>query len=133
MATGIGLSSYLAEAGKRRWAWGFCDCIFFTADWLVEARGIDPAAPYRGAYRTAAECYALVEREGGLRRLLGSALARAGLERVREPLTGDIALVRVPMARLGLIGAIKVEGGWAMRTLRGLVVGPAEAAAVWRV
>jgi hypothetical protein len=46
---------------------------------------------------------------------------------------GDIALVRAPAASLGLIGAIKVEGGWAMRTLRGLVVGPAEAAAVWRV
>jgi hypothetical protein len=128
-----GLAAYLAASGRQRWAWGETDCIMFLAGWLMAARGIDPAAPYRGAYATAAECYALAEREGGLRRLVGSALARAGLERVREPLTGDIALVRVPMARLGLIGAIKVEGGWAMRTLRGLVVGPAEAAAVWRV
>jgi hypothetical protein len=128
-----GLNAYLAEAGKRRWAWGETDCVMFLAGWLIAARGIDPAAPYRGAYRTAAECYALAEREGGLLRLLGRALARAGLEPVSEAMPGDIALVRAPAASLGLIGAIKVEGGWAMRTLRGLVVGPAEAAAVWRV
>jgi hypothetical protein len=131
MATG--LAAYLAASGRQRWAWGETDCIMFLAGWLMAARGIDPAAPYRGAYASAAECYALAEREGGLRRLVGSALARAGLEQVREPVTGDIALVRVPVARLGLMGAINVGDVWAMRGLCGLVIAPAEADAVWRV
>lgn len=129
MASILTLQEFLAALARRSWRWGETDCMMILADWVACVRGVDPAAPWRGAYADAASCAAIVVGERGLRRLACRAFAEVGLAETLAPVAGDIALVRAPVTLRGRAvprhtGAICVGlGGVALMTPdRGMVI-----------
>ena len=47
------LRDHLTAAEGHRFSWGSFDCALFASDWVLLATGHDPAAGFRGRYRTA--------------------------------------------------------------------------------
>lgn len=132
MSPDLQLAHYLRQAAGRRFAVGTFDCLIFMADWIVAARGVDPAAPWRGAVAGADQARALLRKTGGVRGHVARGLAAIGLRQTDDPKLGDVGLVRAPVRWRGrvvhrLVGAICAgEKKWALFTPdAGLViVGP---------
>jgi len=87
------LAGFLREATARRFEYGTWDCALFCADWVRRKRGVDPAAAWRGQYRTALGSARLIKRHGGLVALFDGCLSGAGAVRYAVPRRGDIAVV----------------------------------------
>ena len=135
------LSDYLAAWVLRPRRYGLADCALFAADWVRLCRGVDPAAPWRGRYRSPRGALRLVREAGGFVALADSALAACGIGRTEAPRAGDVALVRAPCDReaFGCVGAIVVSDAMlvAMPEERGGLVyarmAQADVLAAWRV
>ncbi len=122
------LSDFIEAARRRPFSWGRHDCCLFAADWVREATGADPAADWRGRYRSAS----------GARRILRqhfdgdvAAVATAVLgEPLASPLLaqrGDVALVDGALGVvIGAEVALLGEAGLAFHPL-------GTAARAWRV
>lgn len=63
------LQAAVAERLQRPFAWGAMDCALFAADCVAACTGADPAADFRGRYRS----------EFGARRLIARAVGGGGL------------------------------------------------------
>lgn len=59
-------------------AWGRRDCILAVCDHVWAATGIDPAAPWRGAYGDEAGARAQMAPFGGVLGIMRAGMARAG-------------------------------------------------------
>ena len=108
------LAEYLRAEAARAFELGPADCVTFASDWVAVRRGVDPIAHCRG-YRGEAAANALLA--GGLPRLAGRALRRAGLRLTRAPQPGDVGLV--VLGNLATC-AIRTPRGWAVRMVDGL-------------
>lgn len=108
---------------------GETDCVLTVADWVVLNGRPDPAAPFRGRYRTALGRERIVRREGGMLAVMDAGAERAGLQPTENPLRGDVGLVEMAGHRLAAIctGAL-----WAAKG-EGLTVGASEVLKAWRV
>ena len=95
--------------------WGSSDCILSIAD-IVQVRfGYDPAAPYRGRYRTMRGALRVTKPDGGFAgAVIGAALRHGWLAiPASEARDGDVGLVR---CEKGLrIGVIKRGPRWLCR------------------
>lgn len=128
----------LADAAKRLqalvlrqlpqpFAWGIADCALWAASAIEAQLGVDPAASFRGRYRTHIGAHRLLSPLGGLP---GIATAVLG-DPLPSPLQarpGDVGLVRA--------GALGVCAGetWLVVTGQGLGhVALGEVASAWRV
>lgn len=116
------LSTFLDEMARRPFADGSADCLMTVADWVVRNGRPDPAAPFRGRYRTALGRTRIVRREGGLDAVMTAGAARAGLTATTNPVRGDVGLI---VSRGQTLAAICLGERWAMKG-PGLVVGPAD-------
>lgn len=105
------LTAFLRADAAQPFAWGVRDCGLRLADWVLAARGVDPAADIRGTYSNAEELAALMG-WGGLPRFVDRLARRANLQRVSDPKRGDIAVVA--FVAQPSQGAIKVDGGWSI-------------------
>ena len=123
------LDRFLDDMARRPFADGEADCILTVADWVVLNGHPDPAAPFRGRYRTALGRERIVRREGGMLAVMEAGAARAGLEATENPLRGDVGLVRMADRT---VAAICLNRLWAAKGA-GVVVGPAEVLKAWRV
>ena len=56
------LMALIAERRSRPFAWGEQDCALFACDAVAAMTGADPAAWFRGRYRTRRGAYALLKR-----------------------------------------------------------------------
>ncbi|WP_417726172.1 DUF6950 family protein [Roseovarius sp.] len=101
---------------------GLLDCALFAADWIVELTGVDPAADWRGRYRTIEEGRALLAADGfaSPAEVLASMLVEgAGWMQAQ---TGDVAvLIEAGEEAMGVVGGGHIH---ALRPLRGLGVVP---------
>ena len=113
-------------------AWGKDDCALALADIDIAVQGIDPAAPYRGRYRT----------EKGAQRVLGKAGLLGGwgraARRFKWPrITPDAALDGdrgVAVTPAGVTSVIRYCGRWFARSDRGnLMVLDTKVMRAWRV
>ncbi len=79
-------------ARGRPFVWGGADCCLFACDCILAMTGVDPAAHFRGRYKSAA----------GARRSL-QAFAGAGLAATVERITRELAMPEIPplMAQRG--------------------------------
>lgn len=68
------LDAFLAAQQHRAFTWGGFDCALFAADWVLACTGVDPAAPYRGAYSDGLEAARLQRQDGGLEAMITAAL-----------------------------------------------------------
>ncbi len=131
------LDAYLWRAAEEPFAWGRRDCSLFPADWVLELCGDDPAAPWRGRYRTERGCRRLLKREGGLAALMTRACVAAGM--MDRPIArleaGDVGLVIARTAcAVELVPAICTGGhGAAVRSQRGVIFGKAAWSQAWSI
>lgn len=128
-----------AVKGWGRFEWGRCDCMSVLADWIAHVRGVDPVEHIRGQYHDALSCERLTGFVSDPVAAVQACLDTiGGLERVRAPQTGDIAVLLVATGKderhaCGLwMGA-----GWAVKGEQGATyLRPADVIgelAVWRV
>lgn len=77
--------------------WGVDDCALAIANIDRGILGVDPAAPWRGRYRTKIDAKRVLG-TGGLPRALASAARRHGWKRIkpRDARTGDRGIVETP-------------------------------------
>lgn len=120
--------------------WGETDCILVLADWIERVRGADPAADIRGTYDSRGSC----QRETGFLRdpvgVVEKSLATiGGLERTQEPLTGDIAILRLMESdgRVSPCGALWLGSAWGCKGPSGATTlhpsNVVEVLAIWSV
>lgn len=135
-----GLSAYLGAAAARPWVWGAHDCQMWPADWVLAHTGRDPAAAWRGRYRSLSGATRILRAGGGPVAVVRAGMAGAGLAGIAPDAAadGDVGIVRATVTlgdriRERDVGAIRVGDGWAVLTDGGCVVGPFDAVAAWRV
>lgn len=128
-----GLSAYLDQAARTPFAWGGLDCLLFPAGWVRRATGIDPAAAYRGRYRTALGAARLIARAGGFLGIVAQGMD--GFDRTEDPRPGDVGIIRAAGCEPGSdqAGAIRVDGRWCVIWAGGLWFGTPETVAAWQV
>lgn len=116
--------------------WGSGDCLISLADIVREARGYDPAAPFRGRYVTMRGALRVTRVYGGF----AGALEEMALQCRWRPLicprgalVGDIGLLNG--AGRSACGVIRYyDGFWVGRTERGFAAVPVDRVSmVWRV
>lgn len=133
------LNAHLESALTDSAFWGVSDCVLWPADWVVCCGWADPAAGFRGRYRTALGAARIVRRAGGLEAMWRAEAARIGLSPTTRPIAGDVGLAMrettgVGPALRGMVGAIHLGGGeWACRTRGGLRSGHWPVVHAWRV
>ncbi|WP_418884763.1 DUF6950 family protein [Aeromonas dhakensis] len=59
------LLTHIEAAMGRPFVWGEADCCLFTADACIAVAGVDPAASYRGRYKTELGAYRVLRKEHG--------------------------------------------------------------------
>lgn len=124
------LTDYLREASGRRFEWGRCDCVTFVCDWIVAQRGVDPAAVFRGQYRSGVKAAENLADNGGIVEAVGKFFAGAGLTATNDPKPGDVGVVSMRRPTC----AVYVGGGkWASKGRRGVTITIANPLAVWSV
>lgn len=124
------LGAFLETVAARPFKDGRHDCLLTVADWVQAMTGRDPAAPYRGRYRTALGRERLLRRLGGMEAVMSDGAARTGLLATDHPVTGDVGLIR---HRGQALAAIHTEGLWAVQSSAGLTVLTADAVIqAWR-
>lgn len=114
------LATFLETVRHREFVWGEWDCLLWLGAYVQVCRGVDPSEPWHGRYRTELGARQLVKKAGGMKTLVGGALAGIGVKRVEEASRGDIALVGTPS---GDTGAILIDRRWVALNfaLRGVV------------
>lgn len=116
------------EIMARRWVWGVSDCSAAACDVFARLHGVDPLAPLRGRYRTAAEARAAQGPDWAV--VCRGLAARAGLVEGAE-VPGALGLIRHAE---GLALAVCIRPGlWAAKTLGGVAEVQAEAECCWSV
>lgn len=121
----------------RLWKWGGAtvfvdgsplpgeDCTTFSASWVDQVSGIDPAADLRGTYSTAKDANAIVATSGGIVALIGGRIEPLGWYRSKSPVDGDIGIVEAVSGVDGIlkhIPAIRFGPLWAVMSPRGAMV-----------
>lgn len=126
----------------HRWVWGGMgghDCTTFCARWVEEVTEKNPAAGLAGTYATAEEANAIIERAGGVERLVGARLESLGFSRTTDPQDGDIGIILAPVGfdASGIthkhIPAIRFGPLWLAMSARGPVAKQAPHSVAWRI
>lgn len=116
---GATLGDFLEAMAARPFADGRHDCLLTVADWVRSVIGRDPAAPFRGRYRTVLGRERLLRRLGGMEAAMRDGAARVGLSATDRPVSGDVGLIR---HRGQALAAIHTDGLWAVQSSAGLTV-----------
>ena len=85
------LIDFIEGRRGRPFSWGDNDCAMFAADWVLKQTGIDPLAPFRGRYSTAAGSVRALRRYG-TGELISTWTSSVGapLASVRLAMRGDV-------------------------------------------
>jgi hypothetical protein len=127
------------DAAIERWcmepfAWGSSDCLLALSDIIQEARGYDPAADWRGRYKSALGAARVTRRFGGFAGALESAAIGCVWEKIdpRDAAIGDIGIAANSRGlRCGLIRHHKLWIGRGVAGFTGVPTDMVEKA--WRV
>lgn len=74
----IDVAKTRAKWRRSSFVWGVSDCILSVCDAVLDATGIDPAEPWRGAYYDEDGARAICEQYGGPFYLFDHGMSRAG-------------------------------------------------------
>ena len=102
------LEAYVSDCRGRPFEYGTHDCVLFAAGAVEALTGDDPAAEFRGRYRT---------RAGALR-----ALRRAGYADVAEAVAARFEEIPVSRALPGDIAVIEADEGPALGVVQGEMI-----------
>lgn len=91
------LHDVIKAALERPFSWGEFDCCLFAADCAIAVCGIDPAAKYRGTYKTETGAKRVLKKNhGSLEAAWDACFARVAPAFIQR---GDIALYDAPTGR----------------------------------
>lgn len=122
---------FLRAEAANSLVWGQSDCAIFASEWWRVSRGVDPAAPLRGTYGSAAECAAVLREGGGLVAVCDALCLAVGARRTDAPRLGDLGVIALPN---GIeMAAISTGVLWGVRTRRGTAEVRASRRAAWRL
>lgn len=113
------LKDFILHQAQVEFKWGVNDCALTLADWWRERHGIDPAEHLRGTYSTEDECWAVLDENGGLLRLVSDLATRAGAVYTQSPIPGDIAVIGKGGLRYGAI--MTPSERWFVKSFNGAV------------
>lgn len=127
------LSEFRRSVAGRRFALGSWDCGLLCAEWVRMVRGVDPAAEWRGRYRTLLGLSRLLKRRGGMVAHFDACLLPLGIQRTVMTQRGDVAIVDTAEGLTGgvLTGPMVLLAGGRGYFERSLSMAPVVAA--WRV
>jgi uncharacterized protein DUF6950 len=107
----LALTAQIEKSKTLTFAWGSFDCALFACDCIRAQIGADPAAEFRGRYKTEAEAQAL----GSLSAIAEAMTARFGLIEISRGHAGrgDVVLIdnRTPQ---GALAIVDLGGRWAV-------------------
>lgn len=132
------LDAFLEAALGEAFIWGASDCVLFPADWVLRRTGRDPAAAYRGRYRTAIGAERIIRVARGLEPLSAAGLAAAGWVASKSPRRGQVGLLAAVSetthgVRPSLVGGICLGSGWwASRSACGVRMNQGQPLFCWR-
>ena len=126
------LKDYLAAAGGAGFAWGTHDCMTFAGNWVAQACGRDPLAPWRGTYGSEVEARTIIEAASGLGALMHGALQAVGWAACNEARLGDVVCAKLPGHTDLLGGIVCAPGRVAFLSRRGVLMWPADIWMAWR-
>jgi hypothetical protein len=124
------LAAYLAASVGRPFEWGRHDCALFAADCIEAMTGEDPAAAFRGRYRSFNGGLKVLRKAGHADHV---ALATALLDEVAPAFAqaGDLAMIATPEgAAMGIVQGHRV---YVLRPEGLATVDLLQAARAWRV
>lgn len=125
------LDAFLEKMAATPFVDGQSDCVLTVADWIVLNGHPDPAAPYRGRYRTALGRERLLKRSSGLHALMAAGAVRSGLLPAKAPVRGDVGTLRYGGQ---VLAGICLGSRWAVKSSRGLdALQPDEILFAWSV
>lgn len=130
----VSIKAALSDWCEQPFVWGRSDCLLSLADIVAEARGYDPAAPFRGRYTTARGAARVTSAYGGFAGALEAMAAAHGWREIepRQARIGDVGLLQG--ARGPRCGVIRHERLWVGRTLTAFAGVRTELVArAWRV
>jgi len=107
------VKNYLARRVGEPFVWGVCDCCTFALDWVVEQRGVDPMAAFRGRYDSRHSAAQVLQASGGFIPTVIATLQAAGLLETMDPSVGDIGLIQT---KSGPLLAIRGSAGWVAKS-----------------
>jgi hypothetical protein len=117
--------------------WGVSDCSLMVADWCMANGHEDPAIAWRERYADEASCRTLVAQRGDLVDVLDACAISVGLQRIREPEFGCVAVVGSKSNKARQWAAIWNGARWAvwLGNAEGVQWQPlmAKALTMWRV
>lgn len=126
----VPLPEFLRGYARHPFEPGHHDCVLMACDWVLERRGVDPAAPWRGLYKSRASAARLIRNAGGLVPLVTGGMALANMATTEDAMFGDVAVIRFEQTETM---AIRTVTGWATHCPSGIAFVSAEPCAVWFV
>lgn len=112
------ISRYLRRWASTEFVWGQTDCTMVLADYILEATGKDPAAPYRGTYSDRAGALEHGGLSEGLLAVFNAGAERAGLRFTASPERGDVGALAVGDTQFG---GLFLGARWAVKSPDGLL------------
>lgn len=123
--------SKLSETRDRwsvtRFRWGVTDCDLSVADHVLRVTGIDPAAAWRGVYRSSAEAEAFIAEAGGNLELVRQGMEGAGFRPV-DPVPGAVIVAAMDS---GQVAGLATPRGGMFKALRGVYEAPCYVLGAW--
>ncbi len=129
------LAAFISALATRPMVWGQSDCVMTAANWIISQGYPDPAALYRGRYRTRLGCERILNKAGGALAIMQSGADRIGLQITDSPEPGDVGciLVVAPSLRVVEAGALFDGRLWVTMGRAGILAASVDPLRVWRV
>jgi hypothetical protein len=129
------LGSYIAEATARPFSIGEAHCLDFVARWIALACGLDARAAWGGP-GAGTDIRRIMAEPHLMRSQAISAAMTMGLVETNVPDLGDVGLVQALVRGdrpASLVGAIRGEGLWYLKTGHGVLAADAPCEIAWSI
>lgn len=126
------LTEFMRGALTERFQWGVNDCCATVDAWCLLRTGKSPIKAVHEIYETEPQAMEIIERRGGVARMVSGAMRAAKLPKTRQPRSGDVGVVKM----LGRVcAAVKVGDIWTARDKTGMLATarPDRIIAAWRI
>lgn len=123
------LAQYLQEQACKPFCRPNDDCCFMSANWVLAATGVDPAADLRDQYSDVRGAARLLRRWGGMDTMWRVHMAMAGFNTTLSPVSGDVGVVRDLTGTL--VAGIRAGHVWAVKASRGILLEDLPAVVCW--
>lgn len=126
------LAAFMRRALNEPFRWGVNDCCATVDEWCKLRTGRSPINAVYESYDNETAANEIIERRGGVARMVSGAMRSAKIPKTRDPQNGDVGVVKM----LGRVcAAIKLGNIWTARDKTGMLAtaSPDRIVAAWRI